>query len=93
MLFKITGPLMLVLVTACATAPSAKPDSVTSSATTTGPVYVTGSRIPVYESNSSSERAAAQSAQPTQTVGAQDIALTGQTDMNEALRLLVPAQH
>jgi hypothetical protein len=71
MLFKITGPLMLVLVTACATAPSAKPDSVTSSATTTGPVYVTGS----------------------QTVGAQDIALTGQTDMNEALRLLVPAQH
>jgi hypothetical protein len=85
---RLAAPLILSLMTACATK-IAQPTTTARAATAspTGMVYVTGSRLGVPTSSG-----ATQGAQPVQSVGQQQIQQSGQTNLSDALRILVPAQ-
>jgi hypothetical protein len=64
------------------------PASTTQPAVRPASVYVTGSRLPVHASSTGQ----ASGAQPVQSVGQQDITLSGQTNTSDALKNLVPSQ-
>jgi hypothetical protein len=82
---------LLVCLASCA---AARPSQTTSSAapgvakSKSTMIYVTGSRLGIPVSSSGVR---VQGAQPTQSIGRQDITLSGQTNPADALNMLVPA--
>jgi hypothetical protein len=82
--------LVLMAATGCASTP-ARTDSTASTpqaAVRPAQVYVTGSRLPVHVSSTGQ----ASGAQPMQSVGQQEITLSGQTNTADAFKNLVPSQ-
>jgi hypothetical protein len=84
---RIAAPLILSLVTACATQTTQPTTARAATTPRSNMVYVTGSRLGI---PSSSGRT--QGAQPVQSIGQQDIEQSGQTNLSDALKFLVPAQ-
>jgi len=89
--FRVAAPVILSLVTACATKTTQPTMTSTTTHATAVPksnvVYVTGSRLGIPSSSGN-----AQGAQPIQSVGQQQIQQSGQTNMSDAMKFLVPAQ-
>ena len=83
---RIAAPLILSLVTACASKITQPTTTARAALAPPSMVYVTGSRLGI---SSSSGRT--QGAQPLQSVGQQQIKQSGQASVSDSLHFLVPA--